>query len=93
MTYYAISVTPSPNIPLSTYSASPSPVLISQSETLTIIVEPMNRIYQGGEIWIGLPCMGMTGGEYCSVVAGLTSATCEVDWTACQLRVYGFSQY
>ena len=53
----------------------------------------MNRIYQGGEIQISLPNIGMAGGEYCSIVAGLTSAKCEIDWTLCLIRVYGFTQY
>jgi hypothetical protein len=60
--YYAVSITPSPNIPLSSYSASPSPVLITQAETLTIIIRPNNRIYAGGEIHISLPDVGMAGG-------------------------------
>lgn len=91
--YYALSGTPSANVPSSFYSASPSPVLITQSETLTVVIRPVNRIYKGGEIQISLPNVGMTGGEYCSVVSGLTSARCEIDWTACLIRIYGFAQY
>lgn len=61
-TYYNVSANiPSPNTPITTYSATPSPVLISQSETVTIVIYPMTRIYSGGWIKIDLPNIGLSG--------------------------------
>lgn len=84
---------PSANIPISSFSATPSPILISQTETISIIIKPKNRIYAGGQIKIGLPNIGMSGSEFCSIIDGLTKAKCEVDWTALQINIYGFQQY
>lgn len=84
---------PTMNIPISSFSATPSPVLISQTSTISIVIKPRNWIYAGGEIQIGLPNVGMTGSEYCSVIAGLTKAKCEVDWIGLKIRIYGFTQY